>query len=290
MKMRWLMCLVGGLMLASLGTAQEKTNVPAGTPVTIIVKPAEPATPSVSLILGSRKGVAIPHKSCCAHTAGGNIDVQQPSSDTIVVTLTGAAVACGCPSTACYATLSADLLQCFEVSFDKPEVKAAKLTIEGRVVGLLRSPKKGKGVAEQSSCAEVLPCDGAPILGLTFPNHTVSCGESLSVNDKEGPCSIGVGPGKYKLHASLTVAVDQPKCFSKAASSEFAPDAIDPLWISYWEPFRGAAKKDFGLQVTIKVAEETVAEEKKNGNGEGAAPPKMEKADKPEALKPPQKN
>jgi len=41
----------------------------------------------------------------------------------------------------------------------------------------------------------------------------------------------------------------------KAASAEFAPEqALDPLWISYWEPFHGAAKKDFGFQITLKVA------------------------------------
>ena len=41
----------------------------------------------------------------------------------------------------------------------------------------------------------------------------------------------------------------------KAPSAEFAPDpALDPLWISYWEPFHGAAKKDFGFQVILKVS------------------------------------
>ena len=43
----------------------------------------------------------------------------------------------------------------------------------------------------------------------------------------------------------------------KAASAEFAPDpALDPLWISYWEPFHGAIKKDFGFQVTVRVVPE----------------------------------
>ena len=56
----------------------------------------------------------------------------------------------------------------------------------------------------------------------------------------------------------------------KAPSAEFAPDpALDPLWISYKEPFHAAIKKDFGLQVTIKVAEDTnpppPPEEKKDG-------------------------
>jgi hypothetical protein len=44
----------------------------------------------------------------------------------------------------------------------------------------------------------------------------------------------------------------------KGPSAEFAPDpAIDPLWLSYKEPFHGAAKKDFGFQVILKVAEDT---------------------------------
>jgi hypothetical protein len=35
---------------------------------------------------------------------------------------------------------------------------------------------------------------------------------------------------------------------------------MDPLWISYWEPFHGASKKDFGFQVTLKIAEESPPE------------------------------
>ena len=57
-----------------------------------------------------------------------------------------------------------------------------------------------------------------------------------------------------------------PKCLlpCKAPSAEFAPDpALNPLWISACEPFRGAAKKDFGFQVTVKVADDTPAEEEK---------------------------
>jgi hypothetical protein len=35
------------------------------------------------------------------------------------------------------------------------------------------------------------------------------------------------------------------------------PDpALDPLWISAFEPFHGAQKKDFGFRVTIKVEPE----------------------------------
>jgi len=50
-------------------------------------------------------------------------------------------------------------------------------------------------------------------------------------------------------------AVHPHGLLGKAASAEFAPDpALDPLWISYWEPFHGAAKKDLGFQIILKVA------------------------------------
>jgi hypothetical protein len=77
----------------------------------------------------------------------------------------------------------------------------------------------------------------------------------------------------------------------KAASSELAPDpALDPLWISYWEPFHGIAKKGFGFQVTIKAAEDTSAAPSAPAPPKGVAPPNPEDKDpedkKPETKKP----
>ena len=88
------------------------------------------------------------------------------------------------------------------------------------------------------------------------PAHSVAGGENLSINCRGGPCTVPVLPGKYTLHQTFRVSASHPKSLlpCKAASAEFAPDpALDPLWISYWEPFHGAVKKDFGFQVTIRV-------------------------------------
>jgi hypothetical protein len=53
----------------------------------------------------------------------------------------------------------------------------------------------------------------------------------------------------------------------KGPSAEFAPDpALDPLWISYKEPFHGATKKDFGFQMTLKVVEDTDAASNTNSS------------------------
>ena len=90
------------------------------------------------------------------------------------------------------------------------------------------------------------------------PAHAVGAGENLSINDHDGPVTVTVGVGKHTLHQTFHLAVRNAHGFcGKASSAEFAPDpALDPLWISYWEPFHGAAKKDFGFQVTLKVATE----------------------------------
>jgi hypothetical protein len=252
--------IAGVALLAGLSGAfaQETKTVRPGTPVNITVSPAQPSSPPVSITLGSRAGHVTPTRIGCTHTAGGNVDVQQPSSDTVVVTVTGVAVAYGHPCGGSTATMGADVEQCFEITFDNPKVKKAKLTIEGRVVGLLRSHCKGGTAAYDHACASISSGPSA-LTTLTVPPHAVAEGDNLSVNDREGPITIPVLAGKFTLHQKFVVTATAPKCIlpCKAPSAEFAPDALDPLWISFKEPFKGASKKDFGFQVTIKVAEDT---------------------------------
>jgi hypothetical protein len=116
---------------------------------------------------------------------------------------------------------------------------------------------KGGGSAQQGPAHATLTSTGSDILFLDLPSHCVSGGENLSINDRRGPAAASVAPGDYHLQQSFAVTATHPRSarLCKAASSEFAPDpALDPLWISYWEPFHGAAKKDFGFQVILKVA------------------------------------
>src|SRR3954471_2896870 len=114
-----------------------------------VAQPPAPAAPgpSVTITLGGRHGHGTPTRQGFTHTGGGNIDVAQPAADTIVVTMTGVAVGGAHPCKHSVATLQFDLTQAFEVTFEKPEVKKAKLALEGRVIGLLRSHKAG-GSAE----------------------------------------------------------------------------------------------------------------------------------------------
>jgi hypothetical protein len=234
--------------------------IPPGTPVTITVVPASTPSPPASIVLGSRHGHVTPQRSGFTHTGGGNIDVAQPTSDVVVITMTGVAVAGAHPFSDSTAAMNFDLTQNFEISFDNPKLKRAKLVLEGRVIGLLRSHARGGGTAgEGPGCASVLR-DGKSLVTLCVLEHAVACGEDLSINDHEGPVEIPIVPGKYTLAQTFVIAASHPGTLRpcKAASTEFAPDpALDPLWISYWEPFHGANKKDFGLQITVKVVEDT---------------------------------
>lgn len=266
--MKYLAWGAAALLLVAGRPVQARQDVKAapGTPVNITVTPTPPATPTVSITLGSRHGHVNPNRCGCTHTGGGNIDVQQPSSDTVVITMTGVAVAYATPLKDSLASLHFDLEQCFEVAFDSPKVKKAKLTLEGRVIGLLRS-HKGKGAAEQGAGCAGISSDGNAILLLTVPHHSVSCADNQSVNCKEGAVSVPiVAAGKFALHQKWSITASHPGGMlpCKAPSAEFAPDpALDPLWISYKEPFKGASKKDFGFQITLKVVDDT-GEEKKD--------------------------
>jgi len=215
---------------------------------------AQTPVPPVSITLGSRHGHVTPSRQGFTHTGGGNIDVAQPTPDTVIVTMTGVAVAGGHPVKNSVAALHFDLDQCFEIKFDDPKLKRARLSLEARVIGLLRS--HSKGTAEEGSSRATIFCGPVQLLTLCAPQHAVSCGENRSVNCMEGPVVAPVAPGSYALHETFVVQASHPRSLlpCKAASSEFASDpALDPLWISYWEPFHGAAKKDFGFRVIIKV-------------------------------------
>jgi hypothetical protein len=182
--------------------------------------------------------------------------VAQPAPDTVIITMTGVAVAGGHPCKGSVATMDFDLAQDFEVSFADPKLKKAKLTLEARVIGLLRSECKGIGSASEGPGCATVSADATSLLTVCAPAHAVSGGENLSLNDHEGPAEVTLVAGKYTLQQTFTITATHARSLrlTKAVSAEFAPDpALDPLWISYWEPFHGASKKDFGFQVVLKV-------------------------------------
>lgn len=247
---------------------------------------AQTTPPPVSIILYGRHGHITPHRHGCVHTGGGITDVAQPSPDTVIVTVNGAAVATGWPGGSSEGSMDFDVEQCFAVQFDKVDVKFAKLTVEARVIGLLRSDchcqGKKSGTAEESEACAKVSAGPAELVSICAPSHTVTGGENLSINDRGGPACVPILPGKYTLHMVWHIKAQHPCSILPChpASAEFAPDpAIDPLWLSYKEPFHGAQKKDFGFQVILRVAVENLP----NGEKKEPEPLPVPMKDKGEA-------
>src|SRR5262249_36529361 len=150
------------LCLASpAARAQDKPAVPPGGAVNVTVTAGAAPAPPVSITLHERHGHVVPVKGKCSHTGGGLIDVAQPAPDTVVVTMTGVAIAT--PS------MPFELEQVLEVAFDSPKVKRAGLPVEGRVLGLLRGEPKG--------CARYADaCASIGIAGAVLPPPAVGHG------------------------------------------------------------------------------------------------------------------
>lgn len=253
------------LALASLAaplsfvSAGDKGAVAAGGTVNVTVSTAA-AAPTVSIILRDRHGHVTPCKGKCTHTGGGLIDVAQPAADTVIITMSGLVVG--------NASMKFDVDQCFEVSFDDPKVKKAKLTVEGRVVGLLRGENCGS--AEFSDACAHVDCGPSNLVSVCVPPHGVAKCENLAVNDHDGPKAIPAFPTHYTLTQTFAISA-QSKCFlCKRPSAEFTDPALDPIWITYYDPFHGVKKDTFGFQVTLKVAQETddANGDKKDSNGD----------------------
>jgi hypothetical protein len=229
-------------------------------------------TPPVTILLKDRHGHATPTRTSWTHSGGGNIDVQQPTPDTVVVTLTAGVVANEHPHGS-LATFDFDLEQCFEVTFEKPGLKSATLSVEMRVLGLLRGGSKG-AASESGGCATV-SCGDANLVTVCVPDHSVVSCENLAINDKSGPLSAPIAAGAHTLHVRWQIsATHRPALCGKAASAEFAPDpALDTMWVGGpKDPFHGAVKKDFGLQVTLKTDEEPAPAPANGTNGQARLP------------------
>jgi hypothetical protein len=250
---RLILFFISIIRFIGLASAQQPSSQPVPTPA---ARPAPAALPPVSFVVGSRRGHVTPTRTYGSHTGGGIIEVVQPAPDTLIITMSGAAVAFGAICDG-FASQRFDLEQEFAIRFGNPAVKNAKLTMEGRVFGLLRSRCKNDTAGYNDACASVV-ADSISLLHLCVPPHSVGGGEHLSVNDHRGPFAAPIFPGNYCLRQTFVISASAHKCLvSKGTSAEFAPNALSPAWLDPKEPFRGAAKRDFGFQIVLQVAEDT---------------------------------
>jgi hypothetical protein len=172
----------------------------------------------------------------------------------MIVTLTGAAAAKANPFSPSMASVEADIEQEFEVVFPTG-IKPARLILEGRVLGLLRSEGWKTGTAELAQATALVHRDSQPLADLTFPPKSVHGKEALAINLTEGPVCVPIGPGCHGLHLSLSITASQSHSLCPHISSaEFAPPpALPPTWIHHPDPFGGVDRSNLGFQVTVRV-------------------------------------
>jgi hypothetical protein len=217
-------------------------------------KAGAPEVPVVLLKPTQRDGHVAPVHHGSALTGGGAVTVLQPAPDQLIVTLTGAAAAKANPCTPNLATVEADVEQLFEVVFPAG-VKPARLILEGRVQGLLRSEGMKSGSAGLVQATAAVHTDAQTLAGLNFAPKCVNGQEALAVNLAEGPVCVPVGPGCLGLHLRLHITASQGRSLCPHISSaEFAPPpALPPTWIHSPDPFGGVDRSGLGFQVTVRV-------------------------------------
>lgn len=275
--------LLVALSLAGLGLAQT-----GGGP-----------RPAVEFLLKPGEGAATPSRKGLSYVNGGTIDVAQPDPTTIVVTMSGLTATNAdlvCTSAAYY---HFELTQGFEVVFNSKRVQSAKLLLEGRVIGLLRSShnlragclqlSKKSPVAETEAAHAGVSCAAGEVVGVTLPARSVTACDSLSVYNRETACHTQVLPGCYTLHESWGFGTTHP-CFTcRGASAEFSPQpyyAPESYWFQEFRPFNGLASKDFGYQVTLRLVPEFKPEPEEKDEDEKKPDGKKPDGKKPEDKKP----
>ena len=233
--------------------------------VLLPLAPARAETPQTAavILLGPRQAQAAPERHGFTHTGAGNIEVTQPAPNTVVVTMTGAAMAGPHPCQDSSASIPFSLDQAFEVFFPDSKIKRGKLVVEARVAGVLRSHSayhcpNATGSAEVSAARAEIFASGAEVASIELTPHAVA-GNDLAINDRVGPVEAAIVPGKYVFRQMFAIAAAHPerKLPASSASAEFAPEAaLDPMWLGLRDPFHAAVKKNYGFQVIIKVVAE----------------------------------
>jgi hypothetical protein len=237
-----------------LGAGLALAGLLAVLPAALSQAPPAKAAPTVVLRATQREGLVSPVRQGSALTGGGAVAVAQPSPDTLVLTLTGVAAAKANPCGTSLATLEAWLAQNVEVVLPGGGT-SARLIVEGRLNGLLRSAGTKSGSAEMVSATAAVLCGGQQLANLELgPRGAAGC-DALAVHLAQGPVCVNVGPGCHTVQLNLRLSAAQGKAFlPHIASAEFAPPpALPANWVRNPDPHNGVDRSGLGFQITIRA-------------------------------------
>ena len=246
------------LLLAGLAALLGPAAVHAAGP---------PAGPAYQIVLRSRHAEVTPSRTKDSQTGGGYIVVEQPESNTIVVTMGGSAVA-GSDFHGSTAGLDFNLEQELEIIPTRGGGRPPRVGMVGRVVGTLQVTAPGKcgkacGTAEQGPAVACLALGGTGLLSINVKPSAIACGQESSINYRHGPVEAAAAPGPYCLTGSFHIGVTQGKGVwnRQAAVADFDPaPQLDAFWADVLKPFRAVPRKEFGFKIVVRVVEDAPAE------------------------------
>lgn len=228
-------------------------------------QPAPPTGPAYQIVLRSRHAEVVPTRTREAQTGGGSVIVEQPEPHTIVVTMSGAAVA-GSDCHGSSAGIAFSLEQDLDIMPTRKGLRPPRVGMVGRVVGTLQvtDPRKCGpcGTAEQGPATACLSLAETALLSVSVKPSTVACGQELAVNYREGPVESPAAVGSYRLSAAFRIGVTQGKGLfhRQAAVADFDPaPQLDGFWSDALRPFRAVPRRDFGFKLVLRAVEDTEA-------------------------------
>jgi hypothetical protein len=227
-----------------------------------------PAGPAYQIILRSRTAEVTPSRTKEAQTGGGSILVEQPEPNTIVVTMGGSVVA-GSDCNSSSAEMDFHLEQDLDIVPIRKGLQPPRIGMVGRVVGTLQVTDPGKccckpcGSADQGPAGACLTIGETNVLSIGVKSSSVSCGQELAINHREGPVEASGVVGCYHLNGTFHIGAAQGKGIfhRQAAVADFDPaPQLDPFWADALKPFRAVPRREFGYKIVVRVIEDIAPE------------------------------
>src|SRR5262249_8752320 len=196
--------------------------------------PLSTVGPAYQIVLRSRQAQVTPTRTKQAQTGGGSILVDQPEPNTIIVTLAGSAVV----GADCYdgslAGIDFNLAQDMDIVPIRKGLRPPRIGLVGRLIGTLQATdrcqrfcksSKPCGTAAQGPATASLSMGDAHLLSVTVEPASVTCGQELSINHRDGPVECPGVEGCYRLVASFRMGASQGKgrFYRQFAVADFDP-------------------------------------------------------------------
>jgi hypothetical protein len=232
----------------------------AGLCATCVVLPAaaqsnggEQQPVTAKIVLGPQAGTAKPSQHGTAYTGGGNIDVAQPTPDTVVITMGGSVAASSSLFMGGEAMLSFFHDQRLAVEFSQPGA-TGKLFMQVKVNGLLRGEGAHASVGITNAATSIF-CGPNEIASLPMPPRMAGGCDSAAVSATHGPVCVPIYAGCYSVRQQFNITASQRKGLAcHKASAQFSPGSLAPTWIGSSDPFHSADSKNLGYQLILRVA------------------------------------